>query len=161
MAKKTPKKPKKASRPAPACKTKLVPKRKKNPVPARAKKATPVLRVQLPQDFPPKVLSGDLWWKDEDGDSAPANVRELKLFADRLYLDFEQDGYRFRAALPRQGTTGRFAGSFTFADNANWVLEAGTVKASCTIHKEGAIYVLEGTWDQSDTGLWEWHAELE
>jgi hypothetical protein len=103
------------------------------------------------------TLTGDMWWED----SEPAKLCELKLFPDRLYLDVESDGFRYRGTLKRHGTTNQYSGTFPFADEAARVAEAGTVKASCTLKKKKSTYVLSGLWTQSDQGQFEWHAELE
>lgn len=103
------------------------------------------------------TLTGDMWWED----SEPATLREFKLFPDRLYLDVESDLYRYRGTLKRIGSTDRYSGTFAFADEALRMADAGIVKASCTLKKKKGVYVLTGLWSQSDTGLWEWHAELE
>jgi hypothetical protein len=108
----------------------------------------------------PTALTGDMWWEDADGESDPAALREFKVFSDRLYLDIESDGFRYRGSLKRHGTTNQYSGSFVFADEANRKPQAGTVKASCTLEEQNGTYVLSGLWTQSDTGVWEWHAEL-
>jgi hypothetical protein len=103
------------------------------------------------------TLTGDMWWEESD----PAKLREFKLFPDRLYVDVESDGFRYCGTLKRHGTTNQYSGTFTFADQAARVAEAGTVKASCKLKKRRGAYVLTGLWTQSDQGQFEWHAELD
>jgi hypothetical protein len=98
-----------------------------------------------------------MWW-EEDPD--PGKLRECKLFTDRLYLDLESDFFRYRGSLKRVGTTDQYSGTLPITDVALKAADAGTVKAFCTLKLEEDVYVLTGLWTQSDTGQFEWHAEL-
>lgn len=110
-------------------------------------------------------LRGEMWWIDADGDTLEADLIEFVATPQGIAFAAENTSERMKW----QGTLRRVAsaygamtcsGTVTLRDFDGTVLD-GAIHAQCTFGKNGAIYVLEGTWVERDPPSVEgWRAEL-